>query len=322
MVSSGSSTSSRISATRIQNILLNLNGMKYRKSTCDNYLGIWRSFNKFLILLDFKPETWEERTALFLAHLIDNGVKSATVKSYLSAIKSVLKDDKYDWDESRVLFSSITRACKYKNDQLTVRLPITGGLLEILLFELERVFPKQGHLECLYKAMFALAFYGLFRIGEVCFSQHVIKACYLHVGSNKDKILVVLYSSKTHGGETQPQKVKITSAERENESRKLRLIRNFCPFELIKNYLIVRGDYVTLQEPFFIFADRNPVKQKQARALLKSLLKRIGLNEQLYDFQSFRIGRASQMAKCNYSISEIRRAGRWRSNSVYRYIRQ
>ena len=91
-----------------------------------------------------------------------------------------------------------------ENDQVKIRLPIQKGLLEMLLFEIQRTFggvneAPQPYLEALYKAMFCLAYYGMLRVGEIAYGPHIIKAGNIHVGGNKDKILLVLYSSKTLG---------------------------------------------------------------------------------------------------------------------------
>ena len=61
----------------------------------------------------------------------------------------------------------------------------------------------------MYQAVFSLAYYGMMRVGELTYSQHCLKAGDLHVAHNKNKILVVLYTSKTHGLESRPQKIKI-----------------------------------------------------------------------------------------------------------------
>ena len=73
--------------------------MQTRKSTTDNYLGIWRSLNKFSLNLDDRlTGSWEEKTALFGAYLVECGIQSSTLKSYFSAIKHVLKLDGYEWN--------------------------------------------------------------------------------------------------------------------------------------------------------------------------------------------------------------------------------
>ena len=134
---SSSGSSSKISASSLRNILDKLLMNQTRVSTSKNYLCVWRQFNKFLISLDVMPTLWEDRTSLFVAYLIDKGVQSGTVKSYVSAIKKTLVNDKYDWKDELVLLSSLAKACKLVNDKVRTRLPIHCSLLEMILFELE-----------------------------------------------------------------------------------------------------------------------------------------------------------------------------------------
>ena len=92
----------------------------------------------------------------------------------------------------------------------------------------------------MYRALFCLAYYGLMRIGELANSPHSVKARNVHVGTNKDKIMLVLYSSKTHGTSTNPQKIKISVLGQESNNKSNGLI---CPFESVRNYLALRGSY-------------------------------------------------------------------------------
>ena len=84
------------------------------------------------------PFLWEDRTSLFCAFLIEKGTQSQTIKSYVSAIKSILMDDNYQWRDDRILLNSLTKVCKLENDHLRCRLPISQKLLDILIFELKR----------------------------------------------------------------------------------------------------------------------------------------------------------------------------------------
>ena len=316
-----SSQSSKISIKYITSVLEKLNNNQTRESTANNYLCIWRKLNKFLLSLDNKTlNTWEEKTALFWAYLVDNGVQSSTLKSYFSAIKHILKLDGYQWDDNKVLLSSLVRSCKLVNDRVKTRLPIQKGLLEMLLFEIERRYNNispQPYLIILYKAIFSLACYGMLRVGELSLGNHTIKACNIHVGNNKDKILIILYSSKTHGKESRPQKVKISALPSMKSNQK----KIFCPFKIIVQYMRVRGDYTSENEQFFIFSDGSPVRPHHIRKLLRELLEKLNLDSALYDVHSFRGGRTSDLAKFGYSIDRIKSMDRWRSNAVYRYLK-
>ena len=63
----------------------------------------------------------------------------------------------------------------------------------------------------------------------------------------------------------------------------------------------------------------DTVTPVQVRAVLKTLIKRINLNPNLYDMHSLRIGMASEMLRNGYSIEQIRIAGHWKSNAVFKY---
>ena len=96
-----------------------------RSTTIRNYLTIWRLFNKFLIKLDKRPKTWEARTAMFCAYMIDKGTtQSSTVKSFVSAIKNMVKLVGYKWNDQIVSLTSLTKACKLNNDRIMYKIPI------------------------------------------------------------------------------------------------------------------------------------------------------------------------------------------------------
>ena len=249
--STTSSGSSRLSATKMKLVVDQLLARQTRDSTSRTYQSVWRQFNLFLVNLDKMPDSWENRATLFIGYMVQRGMQSSTVKSYVSAIKKILITDGYKWQDSEILLSSLARACKLKNDSVRTRLPIHVSLLEMLLFEIQRIFRKrcQPYLEKLYLALFTLGYYGLMRVGELTQSPHVAKARDVHLAINKQKLLVVLYSSKTHSAGNRPQKIKITAIGKEMRKR------NFCPFKILADFIDVRGSYLDDLEPFFIFRD-------------------------------------------------------------------
>ena len=123
--------------------------------------------------------------------MIDSGMQSSSIKSYISGIKSMLGDDGYTLDITKLKLTSLTKACRLTCDRVKTRLPINKSLLEIILFEVGRIFDNdevsQPYLEKLYKCLFVIAYYGLFRIGELAESQHSVRAKDVHVAGNKNK---------------------------------------------------------------------------------------------------------------------------------------
>ena len=157
-------------------------------------------------------------------------------------------------NENRMLLSSLTHACKLVNDTVKTRLPIGIGLLEVILFELDRMFSTQPYLLSLYQTIISLGYYGLFRVGELTDSPHVIKAANVHLGKNKNKILVILLSSKTHGKESAPQTVKITGGD----SYTITKNRFFCPFSFNQEFSWLYGVHTLTLMKTFSFSRTNP----------------------------------------------------------------
>ena len=87
-------------------------------------------------------------------------------------------------------------------------------------------------------ALFATAYYGLFRIGEITDSQHAVKARDVHIGQNKRKLLFLLRTSKTHGENVEPQSIKIASTKKHNTESNRKVSSeedwNFCLYSLLK----------------------------------------------------------------------------------------
>ena len=160
-----------------------------------------------------KPIEWEDGIVLFVGYLINKGRKASTVNSYISAIKAVLWENNISVSEDRSLLKLLTKACQYRNDRVMLKFPIGKNLLNRLLAQVEKHFLdiSQPYLAILYQAMFASPYYGLLRVGEVATGDHPILARDVHIGTNKDKILFVLCTSKTHWLDDIPQSMKISS---------------------------------------------------------------------------------------------------------------
>ena len=274
-----------------------------KQTTRKTYHSVWTKFNKFLLRLDVMPSTWERRVAVYCAYLIDQGLQSSTLKSYVSAIKSVLKSIQYPWQDSKLYMEALTRICSSENDIVTTRLAIGKNLLNLIIYELIRMFEQnnQPYLLELYKMIFLLAYYGLLRISELTktVSGHAVKAKDVHVGYNKDKILLILYTSKTHSRKSKPQQVKITALE-SHTNKNL-----FCPFKTIRKFTAIRGHtYIDDSENFFIFSDDRPVSAMHVRTILKTVLTQLGLDPKFYGTHSFRIGRTTDLEKAGQNIEK------------------
>ena len=192
----------------------------------------------------------------------------------------------------------------------------------ILLENLDELFQDQVYLKTMYQALFSTLYFGLFRIGELTFSDHIIKAKDVHVGKNKMKLMFILHTSKTHWRDVKPQIVKI-SAQRLTDLKDYgqKVHSKFCPFHLLQCYLWFRKSHDNDVEPFFVFRDRTLVTPTQARNVLQKLLLMSGLDPTLYGCQSMRAGHATDLAEF-LDLESVKRLGRWKSNCVFAYLKQ
>ena len=172
-------------------------------------------FNSFYLKLDRRPHIWEERITLFVGYLIQNNKKSTTVGSYVSSIKAVLLEEGIKVEEDKYLLSSLTRACRYKNDEVQTRLPIDKHIMTKLLATTRQYFREKGqlYLSHLYLAMFCAAYYGLLRVRELTNGTHPVRAADVEIATNKKKVKFTLHTSKTHWYDVKPQVVKYLTTE-------------------------------------------------------------------------------------------------------------
>ena len=77
----------------------------------------------------------------------------------------------------------------------------------------------------------------------------------------------------------------------------------------------------TQNTQFFVFSDGSPVKDTHIRSVLHKMIKNLRLNPKYYNIHSFRIGRATDLSKDGLAVEKIKKQGRWKSNAVYRYLR-
>ena len=304
----------------IEGVIEKLESQRFRDSTRRNYYGIWKTFNHFIIRLDRKPTEWEERIILFVGNMIDEGKKSATIKSYVSVIKAVLSEINVKVNEDRCLLNSLTRACKLVNDtSIKWTLPIQQDMLNIILKKTKTHFLSMGqvYLAQMYTCLFATAYFGLFRVGELTNSEHTIKACDVYMGTNKDKVLFILRSSKTKTTGDPPQLIKITKINH----RKSAVTKDYCPYKLMREYLACREESLDLNENFFVFRDHTPIKSSDFSTTLKMIIKLAKFDETHYSTKSLRSGRAMDLMALGFSVETIKKLGQWTSNAVYAYLK-
>lgn len=167
-----------------------IKGMSIRYKTKQAYYNRWKALNKFLIKFDTIPETWEDRIILYITHLINIKRKSATVKTYLSAIRYILREDGVCLDENKVKLAALIKACKLQNDRLYIRLPIQYKLFNSIIRKVNSYLNQQKgqeYLAKLLRAAFSMAYFGLMRVSELTAGEHQLKAADVDTPKKKVK---------------------------------------------------------------------------------------------------------------------------------------
>ena len=327
-----SSESSSISTADMRIIIDRLKFERVRTTTRRNYYSVWKTFNEFIMKLDVKPTNWEDRLSLFIGYIIEyKKVQSQTIRSYISAINTVLKEDNYNLSEDKFLLSSLTRECRYRNNSTRMRLLIQKNLLVELLKFTDNYYKQQGqfYLATLFKALFVTSYFGLFRVCKLTLtlSSHVVRVMDVHIGKNKRKILFILRTSKTLSKSNRLQMIKISTKGDGNETSKRKSLLDksngrFCPYELIRDYIDLRPKFHDTNEQFFVFRDYSPVTELHFRSTLHLMLKMMAYDKKLYNYHSFCIGRSCDLMKYGLTVETIQKIGRWKSNIVYAYLQQ
>lgn len=288
-----------------------------KKGTQRTYRSAYLEFTRFNLALDEMPELLGDQLAIFIAYRVEKGDYSNTVTSKLSGIKSMLSLDGIEINTRTARLQALIKACKYKNDRVIQRMPIKEALLVRIIRQVDLMFHKQPYLASLYKCMLTVGYFGMLRVGEMAKGDHPILARDVHLSHDKKKVQIILRTSKTHGLGDQPQYVKFDT----KDSRSYLYNRHFCPFEIVREYLEVRGPKESDSALMFQFQDQSPVKPYQLSAILRRALRRLSIDPSDFGTHSLTIGHATQLDHRHVSLSEIKRRGRWKSNIIYRYIR-
>ena len=133
------------------------------------YQRTWGSFQIFYNRF-YWPSTPQlpvssSQLALFISYLSAKKLAPSTITSYLSAISYVHKIKCYTDPTKYFLIHKLLTAVS-RQRLADLRLPITRPVLHEVIKSLQHT-TSSAFQRCLYSAMFLLALYGFFRVGEL-----------------------------------------------------------------------------------------------------------------------------------------------------------
>ena len=149
-----------IAMKQVQAVVDKLSMERYRDSTRQTYYHIWKLFNQFFLKLDDKLQSWSDRLVLFTGFLVDSQLQSTMVKTYISTIKGILIEIGVRLNPDKFLLTSLTKACRLKNDVAVQRYAIRKGMLKMILDEVDKMYKQkriqQPYLNRLFKTVYVL----------------------------------------------------------------------------------------------------------------------------------------------------------------------
>lgn len=188
------------------------------------------------------------------------------------------------------------------------RRPVSFSLLQVLRNKLGGVC-KSGYEVILFKAVFSIAFFGAFRVGElVSPAKQVAGGLKMQdVEVKRDRVLLKLGRSKT---------------DQAGKGVKVQLFRlpgsGICPVQVVEEFLLIRP---VGEGPLFVHEDRTFLSRFQFIAVFRKCIGAAGLDSRQFASHSFRIGVATEAARCGLDEAAIKRIGRWESRRFQSYVR-
>ena len=191
-----------------------------------------------------------------------------------------------------------------------LRLPITIEMMQNFPIALNHVC-SSNYEATMFSAAFALAFSALLRVGEFTCSnkiemKRIIQFSDLKLNSMDKSLCLQIRFSKT---------------DQIGKSCTLQIQSNcfpFCTYKLLDEYLRVRPEF---DGPLFCHLNKKSLSRRQFVSVLHSALKFLGYQFDHINTHSFRIGAATYFSSIGLSDEDIKKRGRWISNSFQRYIR-
>ena len=156
---------------------------------------------------------------------------------------------------------------------------------------------------CMYSVLLSAGFHGLFCLGELAISDHVILAENVHIGMYK--AVIILPTSKANQM-CMAQHININSYS------------TACPVKALTAYTLI---HPKRPGQFFMQLSGNPILTQDIACILNKLSTFLNLPQQLIKLHFLYIGGSTHLYLSSHSLKHIQDKGRWSSQAFQRYIR-
>lgn len=277
-------------------------------NTWSAYQRVWQEWEQLNDGCSVGSGDWESRLLYFVGSSFASGVSSSAMSRRLSAVAFWFKfrglQDVTKCFLVRQAMKGFRKGGRVRDGRRPVSYELLlriGGLVTELCFSAYEVQ--------LFRAAFALAFFGAFRISELV-SPGRSKAGGLEFGD----VLVFEQSLECWIPRSKTDQVGKGFAV----SLQALPGSPMCPVEVVRRYLEVRPDMLG---PFLVHSDRTFLSRFQFIRVFRKCVAAAGLAAGQYSSHSFRIGAATEAARWGLSPAVVKRIGRWESDRYRIYVR-
>lgn len=250
-----------------------------------------------------------DQVVSFVGFLSLKGLAATTARSYVSSIGYHCKLLGVEDITQEFIIRKVIEGMKRLKHTKDSRLPITPVILSNIIKTLP-VVCYNSYESSLFMAVYTLAFFGFFRVGELTLSKggnsnNIVGIEDIEVKHKISIILKLRFSKTDQLGYGQTITIAATG-------------ENLCPVRYLEAFLEVRP---RLKGPLFCHFGGAPLTRYQFSSMLQRVLRVLKVDYSRYKTHSFRIGAASAAAAAGHSAEVIQTAGRWKSNVYSSYIR-
>ena len=270
----------------------------------------------------------EKQVLIFIAWLIERGLQSRTISSYLSGLRMIhlsqgifipiLRSDLVKQIlEGRVHLDNISK----RLDSKPVRLPVTPTILKLLKLELKEATYSRETKRLIWSVA-TLAFAGAFRIHEILSPlEHHYDPCFTLLGADIKLTPLTIEGARV---ETLQVKLKSQKTDRVGVDHIIDVYESngaICPVRAFKKWSESTTQLVP-DKPAFRTESGRPLTGARFNKHLKFLLARhIDYKLGRISSHSFRAGIATIMGQLGYADQEIQALGRWSSRAFESYLK-